>query len=65
MTDEAGGEVFRRALVAQLDAFAAMVTDGSAGQGASPADAVAALEAVEVGTTMYSNSSSPNTSRSE
>jgi myo-inositol 2-dehydrogenase/D-chiro-inositol 1-dehydrogenase len=65
MVDEAGTDAFRRALVAQLDAFAAMVRDGSPGRGASPADAVAALEAVELGTAMYSDTSSAATSGSE
>ena len=52
MMGESGDAVFQAALVAQLDAFAATVR-GAPAAGATAADAVAALRAVEVGTAMY------------
>jgi myo-inositol 2-dehydrogenase/D-chiro-inositol 1-dehydrogenase len=52
MMSDAGDAVFRTALVAQLDAFAATVR-GAPPSGATAADAVAALRAVEIGTAMY------------
>ena len=54
MMGEAGDAVFRAALVAQLDAFASLVRGGSS-TAATAADAVAALQAVELGTAMYAN----------
>jgi len=53
MMGDAGDAVFQAALVAQLDAFAAMVR-GAPSTAATAADAVAALRAVEVGTAMFS-----------
>ena len=52
---EAGDAVFRAALVAQVDAFAALVRGGTS-TAATAADAVAALQAVEIGTAMYRTS---------
>lgn len=52
MMGEAGDAVFQAALVAQLDAFAATVA-GAPSTAATAADAVAALQAVELGTAMY------------
>jgi myo-inositol 2-dehydrogenase/D-chiro-inositol 1-dehydrogenase len=51
-----GDAVFRRALVDQVEAFAAYVR-GAPSTAATAADAVAALQAVEVGTEMYSKES--------
>ncbi len=51
MIGDAGDAVFRAALAAQLDAFAALVR-GEPSTGADAADAVAALVAVESGTAM-------------
>jgi hypothetical protein len=56
MMGESGDAVFAAALVAQLDAFAATVR-GEPSTAATAADAVAALRAVEVGTAMYSTTS--------
>jgi myo-inositol 2-dehydrogenase/D-chiro-inositol 1-dehydrogenase len=54
MIGDGGEAVFRAALVAQLDAFAATVR-GAASTAATAADAVAALRAVEIGTAMYAS----------
>jgi len=60
MMGEAGDAVFRAALVAQVDAFAALLRCG-ASTAATATDAVAALQAVEIGTAMYSTSSTDAT----
>lgn len=52
MIGDAGDAVFKAALVAQVDAFAATVA-GAPSTAATAADAVAALQAVELGTAMY------------
>lgn len=52
MMGDSGDAVFKEALVAQVEAFAAMVR-GAASTAATAADAVAALQAVELGTAMY------------
>jgi myo-inositol 2-dehydrogenase/D-chiro-inositol 1-dehydrogenase len=52
MIGAAGDDVFKDALVAQLDAFAATV-GGAPSTAATAADAVAALQVVEAGTAMY------------
>lgn len=54
MMGDAGDAVFQAALVAQVDAFAAMVC-GAASTAATADDAVAALRAVEIGTAMYAS----------
>jgi myo-inositol 2-dehydrogenase / D-chiro-inositol 1-dehydrogenase len=56
MMGDAGDAVFQAALVAQVDAFAAMVR-GAPSAAATADDAVAALRAVEIGTAMYVNQS--------
>jgi myo-inositol 2-dehydrogenase / D-chiro-inositol 1-dehydrogenase len=53
MMGDAGDAVFKRALVDQVEAFAARLR-GEPSSAATPDDAVAALTAVEVGTAMYS-----------
>ena len=57
MMGDTGDAVFRAALVAQVDAFAALVR-GGASTAATAGDAVAALRAVEIGTAMYAASTS-------
>ena len=52
MTGPDGEAVFRRALVDQVEAFADLIR-GRPSTAATAADAIAALEAVEIGTTMY------------
>jgi myo-inositol 2-dehydrogenase/D-chiro-inositol 1-dehydrogenase len=52
MIGDAGDAVFKRALVDQVEAFAARLR-GEPSTAATAADAVAALTAVEVGTAMY------------
>ena len=52
MMGDAGDPVFKRALVDQIEAFAARLR-GEPPTGATAEDAVAALTAVEVGTAMY------------
>jgi myo-inositol 2-dehydrogenase/D-chiro-inositol 1-dehydrogenase len=52
MVGEPGDAVFKRALVAQIEAFAAMLR-GEPSTAATAADAVAALRAVEVGAAVY------------
>ncbi len=52
MMGDAGDAVFQAALVAQVDAFVAMVR-GAPSAAATADDAVAALRAVEIGTAMY------------
>ena len=54
MMGDAGDAVFKRALVDQVDAFAARLR-GEPSTAATADDAVAALTAVEVGTAMYAN----------
>ncbi len=54
MIGDAGDVVFQSALVAQVDAFVAMVR-GAPSSAATADDAVAALRAVELGTAMYAN----------
>lgn len=54
MVGESGDAVFRAALVSQVDAFAATVR-GAPSTAATAADAVAALDAVELGTAMYTS----------
>ena len=49
---DAGDAVFKAALVAQVESFAATVR-GAPSTAATAADAVAALRAVELGTAMY------------
>lgn len=57
MIGDAGNDVFQQALVHQVEAFAASVR-GAAPLGATAADAIAALEAVETGTPMFANNPS-------
>jgi hypothetical protein len=52
MVGEGGDAVFKRALVDQVEAFAAMLA-GEPSIAATADDAVAALQAVELGTAMY------------
>jgi myo-inositol 2-dehydrogenase/D-chiro-inositol 1-dehydrogenase len=52
MIGDAGDDVFKRALVDQVEAFAARLR-GEPSTAATAADAVAALTAVEAGTSMY------------
>ena len=52
MMGDGGDAVFKAALVAQIEAFAARLR-GESSNGATAEDAVAALTAVEVGTAMY------------
>jgi myo-inositol 2-dehydrogenase / D-chiro-inositol 1-dehydrogenase len=62
MIGDAGDTVFKRALLAQVDAFAAYVR-GAPAQGASAADAVAALQAVEVGMAMFTGAPNQHTGK--
>jgi len=57
MMGDAGNDVFQTALVQQVEAFASSVR-GAAPLGATAADAVAALEAVETGTPMFTSNRS-------
>ena len=64
MVGEAGDAVFKRALVDQVEAFAAMLK-GEPSTAATADDAVAALQAVEVGTAMYTRTDHASDHRSE
>jgi myo-inositol 2-dehydrogenase / D-chiro-inositol 1-dehydrogenase len=59
MMGDAGDAVFKAALVAQVEAFAATVS-GAPSAAATAADAVAALQAVELGTAMYTAAGAPS-----
>jgi predicted dehydrogenase len=59
MVGDSGDAVFKQALVDQVESFAAMVR-GEPSTAATADDAVAALEAVEIGTAMYARANTSN-----